>query len=455
MIGLTIYDYLLFPIYFYIILLIFKKLRARYATNDKLYFYFTWGFRIKVFIIVVYTLLSHYVIRGDAVDLYYGEGKHFAQLIKDDPSKIDLLFTQGGKEVDNLASPEEKGYLAMETNYMVVKVSTLLCFITFSSFLIINLVIGFIAFLGSWQLYLFFLKQYPKLHKEFAFACMGIPTVIFWSAGISKDTICIASLSLLTKCLYDVTKTNKKRLRNIVIVLIAVFLIYQIKSYIILSYVPFFLLFLIISKINETRIPLFRYALKLSIPVLFIGVISYVIANSDELFKEYSSDKILENISGKQSAFNAQDTGDAGSFFSLGEFDGSFSGIIQLAPKAIVATFFRPFIWESKNLIMLLSSMEAMALLFFTLYVLFKPRGVVNFFPAIFSNALVFFCLVFSILFAVFVGISTYNFGSLVRYKIPCIPFYVSALIVINHLRVQRVKKINLESQTVLMIPAE
>lgn len=446
MIGLTIYDYILFPFYFYIIWLIFKKLRSKYAPDDRHYLYFTWGFRIKMVIIVVYTLLSHYVIRGDAVDLYYGEGKHFAEIIKEDVSKIDLLFTQGGKEIDNLASPEEKGYLAMETNYMVVKVSILLCFISFSSFLIINLIIGFIAFLGSWYLYLFFLNQYPKLHKEFAFACMGIPTVLFWSAGISKDTICITSLAVLTKCLYDITKTNKKRLRNIIMVAAALFLIYQIKSYIIISYVPFFLLFLIINKINETKIPFFRYALKLSIPVLFIGVISYVIANSEDLFKEYSSDKILESISGKQNAFNAQDKGDAGSFFSLGEFDGSVGGIISLAPKAIVATFFRPFIWESKNLIMALSSLEALGILLFTLYVLLKPGGLINFFPAIFNNSIVFYCLTFSILFAIFVGISTYNFGSLVRYKIPCIPFYVSSLIIINYLRTQKIENSKLLS---------
>lgn len=434
MIGLTIYDYLLFPLYYFLVYQIFKKIRSRYAKNDKLYLYFTWGFRIKIIIIIVYTLLSHYVIRGDAVDLYYGEGKHFAQIIKDDFSKIDLLITQAGKETDNLASPEEKGYLAIETNYMVVKVSILLCFITFSSFLVINLIMGFIAFLASWQLFQFFLSQYPKLHKEFAFACLGVPTVLFWSAGISKDTICIASVSILTKALYDISKGRKKMIRNSLLVVLAVFFIYNIKSYIILSYIPFFLLFLIISKINETSIPLIRYALKLSIPVLFISVTSYVVVNSEDLFKEYSSDKILENISGKQSAFNAQDTQEAGSFFSLGEFDGSFSGVMAMAPKAIVATFFRPFIWESRNLIMLLSSLESMAILFFTLYVLLKPRGLVNFFPAILKNSIVFYCLAFAIAFAIFVGISTYNFGSLVRYKIPCIPFYICGLLIINYL---------------------
>ena len=36
------------------------------------------------------------------------------------------------------------------------------------------------------------------------------------------------------------------------------------------------------------------------------------------------------------------------------------------------------------------------------------------------------FCLVFSIIFAFAVGISSYNFGALSRYKIPCLPFYAT-----------------------------
>lgn len=439
MIGLTLYDYLLFPLYLVAVFYIFKKLRQRYSENKNLYFYFTWGFRIKIFIIIVYTLLSHFVIRGDAVDLYFGEGKRFAQYVKDDYRNIDLLFTKAGKTTDELASDDEKGYLAVESNYMVVKVCILLCFVSFSCFSVINLIIGFIAFLGSWQLYLFFLKQYPKLHKEFAFACLGIPTVLFWSAGISKDTICLTSLAVFTKCFYDISKTRKKMLRNTVLIIIAAYLIYQIKSYILMSYLPFFLLFLIISKINETQIPIIRYALKLSIPLLLIGTIANIIANSEDLFKEYSSDKILENISGKQSAFNAQSQREVGSYFTLGEFDGSVSGLVNLAPKAVIATFFRPFIWESRNLVMILSSLEAMALFIFTVYVLIKGKFV-HFFSTMFKNSTVFYCLAFSFFFAIFVGISTYNFGSLVRYKIPCIPFFVSSLFIINYLRQQRVK---------------
>jgi len=43
------------------------------------------------------------------------------------------------------------------------------------------------------------------------------------------------------------------------------------------------------------------------------------------------------------------------------------------------------------------------------------------------------FCLIFSLVFAFAVGISSFNFGALSRYKIPCLPFYALALILIYY----------------------
>jgi hypothetical protein len=43
--------------------------------------------------------------------------------------------------------------------------------------------------------------------------------------------------------------------------------------------------------------------------------------------------------------------------------------------------------------------------------------------------------LVFSIVFAFAIGISTFNFGSLVRYKIPIYPFFLSMLFVLNYMK--------------------
>jgi hypothetical protein len=45
----------------------------------------------------------------------------------------------------------------------------------------------------------------------------------------------------------------------------------------------------------------------------------------------------------------------------------------------------------------------------------------------------VLFCLVFSLIFAFAVGISSYNFGALSRYKIPCLPFYGAFILILYH----------------------
>ncbi len=441
--GLTIEDLLLFPIYLFIIYKVFKKLSLRYLDNKVLLKYFTLGFWVKICFIVAYTLVVNFVIGGDSITLFYTQGKHFANLVIKDFSNVDIFFTQGGKYIDSLAEQDYKGYLTAESNFIAVKISALLCFVTFSKYLLINLIIGFIAFLGSWQLFMFFYTQYPKIHKELAFACMGIPTVIFWSCSIGKDAICIASIGFFTKAVYDLTNYTKHIIRNFIIAVIGFLLIYYVKSYLILSYMPLFFLFIILNKINKTKNILLRFSLRLSLPVLFTWLIIYIGLNSQDLFIEYSADTILEKVTGQQNAFMAQ-AEEAGSNFTLGNFDGSIGGLVKMAPIAIVTTFFRPFIWETKNIVMILTSLEAMALMFFTVFLLFKPRGIYIFFKTIATNALVFYCISFALVFAVFVGISTFNFGSLARYKIPCIPFFLCGLMIIRHkIELSKIKENN------------
>jgi hypothetical protein len=101
-----------------------------------------------------------------------------------------------------------------------------------------------------------------------------------------------------------------------------------------------------------------------------------------------------------------------------------------MAPAAIVATLFRPFLWESKKLSTLLSSLESLALMIFTAFVLWRA-GPFVFVRSIFRDPMIMFCFFFSVLFALFVGAITLNFGTLVRYKIPCMPFYIIALVLI------------------------
>ena len=433
MYGLTIGDLLLFPIYFFIVFLIFKWLRLKYTDNPVLFKFFTIAFYVKMAFMIIYTLLVCYVIFGDSVTLFFQQGKHFLNIIATDPSNIDLLFTKGGKLTDNLAEDSYKGYLAIESNYIVVKLSIFLCFFTFSKYLLINLICAFIAFLGSWQLFMFFYKLYPAVDKYLAFACLGIPMVLFWTSGISKDTICLASLGFLTKSLFDLFTTGRRRFTNLLLVIISLYLIYSIKSYIIISYLPVYLFFLIFYSIGRTNNTLLKLIFKFTIPVTILLTILYIVNNTETLFTDFSSEKLLESVSSTQSAFTKQANTTDGAFFTLDEFDGSMGGLLRQAPMAIGTTFFRPFLWECKNIIMFLSSLEGLILLLIILRLFLSKKGISILFKSFFTDSLIFFCIFFALVFALFVGISSFNFGSLVRYKVPCIPFFGAALAIMYY----------------------
>ena len=144
---------------------------------------------------------------------------------------------------------------------------------------------------------------------------------------------------------------------------------------------------------------------------------------------EYSLEKVLDKAVLTQNDLKSDYY--QGSSFDIGGFDATVTGILSKMPSAINAALFRPYIWETYNLTMLMSGIENLLLLLFTIYLTIKLR-VYNLFRLMFRHRILFFTVYFSIFFAFSVGVTTSNFGSLVRYKIPAIPFFLISLIIIS-----------------------
>ena len=124
-------------------------------------------------------------------------------------------------------------------------------------------------------------------------------------------------------------------------------------------------------------------------------------------------------------------------------------------PAAINVSLFRPYLWESRNPIMLLSAIESSILLYLT-FRLFQKRKLKNTIDVLSKDVNLQFFLLFGLIFSFFVGITTYNFGSLVRYKIQGYPFYIAAILLLYYLqpdiekRKHQVKNIFLKKNTSL-----
>ena len=61
-----------------------------------------------------------------------------------------------------------------------------------------------------------------------------------------------------------------------------------------------------------------------------------------------------------------------GNSFDIGEFDASAVSMLSKAHLAISAALFRPFLWEARNPVMLMSAIENTLLLIFSIYILIK-----------------------------------------------------------------------------------
>ncbi|HEY8688107.1 MAG TPA: hypothetical protein VIM07_02655 [Chitinophagaceae bacterium] len=425
-------DFIIFPFYLALFAFIFSRLRQNYK-DPLLKKYHKQGFWIKVIAVVAFTIFNAYISPGDSTGLYHDEGVNIHNLILHDFNNINLLFSEGKNFDENLLrNPGNAGYFKSPNNFLVTKIVAVCCFFTFSKYMVINLIFGLVAFSGSWKLFLFFYEQYPKMHKKFAIAILFLPTFVFWSSGILKDSICVAALGWITYGLYEIFYRKKGIIKNSITVLVFSYLLVILKVYILISYVPFFILFIILKNVQNVNNIALKYLLA---PVLIFGSMfgftKALNTYGDEL-GQFSVKDVTKSIKRYNVAYeNQANSGSANSNFSLGvEFDGSMVGLVKLAPVAISTTFFRPFLWESHKPSTVLSSLEALILMLFTVYIIFKA-GFFKFFKLISSDPLIMYCFLFSCVFALFVGASTLNFGSLVRYKIPCMPFYLISLFLI------------------------
>jgi Na+/alanine symporter len=159
----------------------------------------------------------------------------------------------------------------------------------------------------------------------------------------------------------------------------------------------------------------------LSVLIAFI-LLNYL--TSQEAARNYKIESILETTEIQRKTIESVSmSGNSG-------FKINTSNPVLMVFNSIVATFFRPFIWEVNTPIALFSAIESTIFLLLTLNFFFKKR-IAKYFQLIFSDPRMLMCFVFSIIFAIAIGASTGNFGALSRYKIPCMPFYFIMLLIV------------------------
>ncbi|MEQ8925690.1 MAG: hypothetical protein RLO81_07725 [Fulvivirga sp.] len=423
-------DFIVTPIWLFIIYGFAYWVRPKFTdVNTKRYFIPALTVRI-IGALAVGIIYQFYYNGGDTFNFHTHGSRHIWEAFINNPlDGLSLIFGYSTYNNELYSYSSKILFYSDPSSFFVIRMAGLFDILTFSSYSATAIMFAVISFIGLWAFFMTFYNEDKMRHKLLAFSVLFIPSVIFWGSGLLKDSITLGAVGLFVYSINELFNKRKGLFIHFMVLIITFLAIFIIKKYILICLVPSMFMWILLRNTSEIR----SFVVKiLVVPILFVAVTVLGYFAVDTIVEEdrrYSLDKIAETAQ-----ITAYDIGfytgkNAGSGYTLGELDGSLESMFRLFPEAVNVTLFRPYLWEVSNPLMLISALESLILLFITGLIIMKVRPL-NFIKYA-LKPIPFFCLIFSIVFAFAVGASTFNFGTLVRYKIPMLPFYLTALVFI------------------------
>ena len=383
-------------------------------------------------------IYAYYYNGGDTLNYYHSSVCVSKLLTKDPGSFFSIMAGSFDNELHFSFDMETRYpfYWGDPHAFAVIRLTTPVIFLAFQQFIPASIIVAWITYSGMWKLFQLFNEQFPGHEKWFAFAILFFPSVIFWGSGILKDTYLLSATAWMIYAFYQMFGKKKWKIRYVIIMLICTYILFIIRPFnlfVLLAGLSVLLLHISLKNIKGSFI---RIALFPVIIIVIFGASGVLFNNIAELSggRYASLDVMMTQAYVIQDDLKKDYYG--GNTFDIGAFEPTIPGMLSKFPVALMAGLFRPYLFESRTITMLVSGLENTLLLALTLYILIQlfmkllNKGLMPVLKKSFHHPLITFSFFFSILFAFLVGLTIPNFGSLVRYKITLLPFYLSALFI-------------------------
>ena len=376
-------------------------------------------------------IYQFYYSGGDTYNFHTHGSRHMWEAFIDSPAiGFDMMLSEGKHEGSFYKYSSQIPFFTDPAAFFIITLAAFFDLFTYSTYSSTAICFAVLSFAGMWMFFLTFYRKYPNLHRPIAIAAFFIPSVFFWGSGLLKDTLMMACLGVITYEIDQLFFRKKISFIHVILLIGALWCIFSVKKFILQAFIPSALLWIYLGNLKLIPSTVVRI---LIFPILIVVAVFsayYSVTKIGEGDRRYAIENIARTAKITAYDIRFQTGRDAGSGYTLGELDGSFGSMFRLAPQAVHVSLFRPYLWEVSNPLMLLSALESLFFFIVTVALVIKYRlGVLK----SFSNPDVSFAIIFSVILAFAVGVSSFNFGTLVRYKIPLMPFYLLALILIYY----------------------
>ncbi len=395
------------------------------AINRK---YFFPALAVKIIgAIALGVIYQFYYSGGDTYNYHTHGSRHIWEAFVDSPGAgLDMMFSDGKHDGSFYKYSSQIPFFTDPAAFFIIRLAAFFDLFTFSTYSATAICFAVLSFIGMWMFFLTFYRKYPELHRQIALAAFFIPSVFFWGSGLLKDTLMMACLGVVTYEIDQLFFRKKISIIHIALLVVSLWCIFSVKKFILQAFLPSALIWIYLG--NLKQIPSLVVRILIFPILLAAGIFSayYSVTKVGEGDRRYAVENIAKTAKITAYDIRFQTGRDAGSGYTLGELDGTFGSMLKLAPQAINVSLFRPYLWEVNNPLMFLSALESLTFLVLALRLVLKYRLSLL---RSFNNPNISFSLVFSLIYAFAVGVSAFNFGTLVRYKIPLMPFFALAII--------------------------
>ncbi|MCC7050445.1 MAG: hypothetical protein IT239_01520, partial [Bacteroidia bacterium] len=365
--------------------------------------------------LVLYLIYTrHYVYRNtsDAFRYFDDALVVFNDILKHPKIYFKILFGYHSNTSDctyyyDLMSNWTKAYDygLYNDNRTIIRANMFLMLFSGGNYYVHIILLNFLSFLGLILMLRFFLS-YIKV-KTFALALIIFlcPSLLFWGSGVLKEGVLLFGLGLLV---YSFKKTINKNYRHFLFLLLAIFLLIYTKFYVLMAIVPALVAMWII-KLTQTKKKFLTYLSVYFLGFIFITFLAPYLLNYD----------FVATLSAKQKDFiNVANDWGANSKIETPLLNNQPINLIKYLPNALITALFRPFFFDAKNGMMLISSVENLFYIFlFSLSIIYNNRKK--------AHQIIYFSLFFCITLGALIGWVTPILGAIVRYKTPLLPFLV------------------------------
>jgi hypothetical protein len=255
---------------------------------------------------------------------------------------------------------------------------------------------NFIVFWGHYWLFGLFVKEFPEKRRPLLLLIFFFPPLVFWLSGIRGDGLLLFAVALLLVHFRRWLHEHKKW--SVVYCIVGALGVIIFRSQVVILLIPALAAWFISVKFNRKPVAAFLWVYGICGLLFFASAWVSPGGNLPGLVVE------------RQRSFMALH----GTRFQLDSLQPTATSFIKVLPQAFSHTFVRPYIWEAKGALQIMTAVEIIISWLLVLAAIIKRE---MHWRQTLQKPLILFSLAFGLTLYIFIGYVIPFPGAIVRYK--------------------------------------